>query len=95
MAKPQSTHSRHGLAVISVSDPLTIRRMFRKLGHTSRDRKKLRSDIFGQVARSEKLQHRILEALAKHPETQRDVVMELTSDSRFLRRLLVLAGSAD
>jgi hypothetical protein len=95
MAKPQSTHSRHGFAVISLGDPLTIRRMFRKLGHTSRDRKKLRSDIFGQVARSAKLQHRILEALAKHPETQRDVVMELTSDSRFLRRLLVLAGSAD
>ena len=94
MTKAQPTRSKRGFAVISLGDPVTIRRILNQVSHTSEGGVKLRNDIFLRIAQSATLQHLVLDVLTKHPATEREIVLALAKDDRFRRKLLRFADSA-
>jgi hypothetical protein len=60
--------TRSGVPVVSLTNPKTVQIFFESLGHTSKERRELRGDIFKQISRNTKLQDELLSVVAKHPQ---------------------------
>lgn len=84
--------TRSGVPVVSLTNPKTVQIFFESLGHTSKERRELRGDIFKQISRNTKLQDELLSVVAKHPAAQRRILLELARDLQFRKRLLKVVG---
>ena len=80
--------TRSGVPVVSLTNPRTAQIFFENLGHTSKERRELRGDIFKQISRNTKLQDELLSVVAKHPAVQRRILLELARDLQFRKRVL-------
>src|SRR5438874_2137266 len=87
---PQRGASEHKGTIVSLNNPTARRIIFGAIEETSNARHHLRNDIFKQIVQSRKLQDQILAVLAKHPGTQRRMVVELAKDAQMRRKLLKL-----
>jgi hypothetical protein len=86
-----STARRPTLSVISLADKQIVRSIFRTISHATGAHQDLRRKMFGEIAKSPKLQHMILEVLAKHPDVQTNLLQELATTPRLKRKFLGLA----
>jgi len=84
--------TRSSVPVVSLTNPKTVQIFFESLGHTSKERRELRGDIFKQISPNTKLQDELLSVFAKHPAAQRRILLELTRHLQFRKRLLQVVG---
>lgn len=92
MQSLQKGSSDYKGTIISLKDPTAHRIIFRAIEETSYARHHLRHNIFKRIVHSRKLQDQILAVLAKHPRTQRRMVVELAKDAPMRRKLLKIVG---
>ena len=83
----------HHFEIVSLDEPVTIRLLCSQLSHSKKSALTLRNAVFRRVARSPRLQHLILGALAEHPEKVRELIIELARDAQFCRKLILFTGS--
>lgn len=79
------------VSVVSLNDERTIVSIFRKIGHSTAMHEDVRRQVFRHVAKSAKLQHMILDALAKDPQAQKAVLRELAKVDQLKRKFVVIA----
>ena len=79
------------VSVVSLNDERIIRSIFREIGHSTAMHQDVRRQVFRQVAKSAKLQHMILDVLAKDPKAQKAVLRELVKVDQLKRKFVVIA----
>lgn len=92
MTSGQRTRSRQVYTVISLANEGRVPTICRQMQGTSDPWSDLRDQIFRNVARNSRFQRVVMQVLAKNPDIQHMLLMELARDLPFRRKLMVCAG---